>query len=213
MSLTREDVIRAVQAGRSLAGADLRGLDLSSAPLRSADFSGANLEGANLEGANLQCADLRGANLMGTKMRGTKLQFSYRDPTVRQRPPAVSRGGESIHDAAQRIRAEVARSFGVGVDDLSDVTNGFKGERSKILVSARHMIYQHLSDMGFAVSQIAEEMCANGRTVERALEDSRRARASEVLSQKQTGPAQLIARMRSDLAALTKLIESEGASA
>ena len=60
--MTREEIIAAVQAGKSLSGANL-----SRANLSRANLYGANLSGANLSGANLSRADLSGANLSGVK--------------------------------------------------------------------------------------------------------------------------------------------------
>ena len=75
---TREDVLKRVADGVSLAGADLTGLDLSKAKLddidlRRADLEGANLEGASLRGAKLRHASLRDAYLAGADLRGADL--------------------------------------------------------------------------------------------------------------------------------------------
>ncbi|HEY4118461.1 MAG TPA: pentapeptide repeat-containing protein [Byssovorax sp.] len=75
---TREDVLKRVAEGVSLAGADLTGLDLSKAKLddidlRRADLEGANLEGASLRGAKMRGASLRDAFLAGADLRGADL--------------------------------------------------------------------------------------------------------------------------------------------
>lgn len=94
----RDDVLRKVQRGESVARADLRELDLSHANLERADLRRSDLEGANLEGvhlagaqlrnaslreaymvaadlreANLENADLEGARLEGADLRGANL--------------------------------------------------------------------------------------------------------------------------------------------
>ena len=87
--MTRQEILDAVQAGKSLSGAYLYGAYLRGADLRRADLSWANLKwanleradlswaeliGANLEGAKLEDANLEGANLYGAKMKGAYLK-------------------------------------------------------------------------------------------------------------------------------------------
>lgn len=65
---TRESLVAAHSAARSLAGCELAGLDLSGLDLRGARLSGANLANCNLQQTNLSTADLTGAILTATKL-------------------------------------------------------------------------------------------------------------------------------------------------
>jgi len=81
--LTREEIVKKVTEGESLAamdfsGANLRaatlsGADMSWADLSRADMSWADLSGVDLHGANLSWADLSGANLRVADLRGADL--------------------------------------------------------------------------------------------------------------------------------------------
>ena len=72
--MTRDEVVKAVADGKSLAGANLNGADLCESNLRGADCGGANLRGANLNGANLRGANLNGANLRGADLISARLR-------------------------------------------------------------------------------------------------------------------------------------------
>ncbi len=99
--LTREQVIKRIKKGESLANRNLSGLDLSNAKLLDTDlpennltgaipkvagpyadmdygvmFHGANLKGANLSRTNLHKADLTRANLSGANLSGADLSFA-----------------------------------------------------------------------------------------------------------------------------------------
>ena len=76
--MTRDEILTAVQEGKSLRGANLRGANLRNvnlwgANLRGADLRGANLRNANLWGADLRDADLRNANLWNVNLWGANL--------------------------------------------------------------------------------------------------------------------------------------------
>ena len=81
--MTRDEILAAVKAGKSLANADLEGANLEGAYLREAYLQGADLRGADLtevdlreavlRGADLREADLQGADLTGTRLRGAYL--------------------------------------------------------------------------------------------------------------------------------------------
>ncbi len=71
--LTREEVIAAVKAGRSLAGADLTKADLSGVDLGGADLNRANLSVTDLNRANLSRADLSRAHLLGANLNRADL--------------------------------------------------------------------------------------------------------------------------------------------
>jgi hypothetical protein len=80
--MTREEIIAAVRAGKSLAeaslrGANLRGANLREANLREADLQKASFYGANLQGASLQGADLYQADLSEANLREADLQGVY----------------------------------------------------------------------------------------------------------------------------------------
>ncbi len=79
----REEVLRAIAAGESLAGRDLTGVDLTDCNLSGADFHDAlmesavlaycDLRNANLSGAVLARADISYARLHGTNLEGANL--------------------------------------------------------------------------------------------------------------------------------------------
>ena len=78
MTMTRDEILQAVNDGKSLRGADLRGANLSRANLYGANLYRANLPEANLSkadlfGANLSGANLSGANLFGANLSGATL--------------------------------------------------------------------------------------------------------------------------------------------
>ena len=78
-TMTRDEILTAVQEGKSLRGANLRdanlwNADLRDADLRDADLRGANLRDANLWNAYLRDADLRDADLRGADLRGADLR-------------------------------------------------------------------------------------------------------------------------------------------
>ena len=80
--MTRDEIIAAVAARKSLRDAYLRGANLRGAYLQGANLQDANLQGAYLRGANLRGANLRGANLQdaylqGANLRGANLQGAY----------------------------------------------------------------------------------------------------------------------------------------
>jgi hypothetical protein len=77
--MTREEIIAAVQVGKSLARADLRGANLQGANLLEANLQEANLQGASLweadlYGANLRRASLQRANLQRADLQGADLR-------------------------------------------------------------------------------------------------------------------------------------------
>ena len=77
-TMTRDEILTAVQEGKSLRGANLWGANLRRADLRGADLRDANLWRADLwradlRGANLWRADLRGADLRRADLRGANL--------------------------------------------------------------------------------------------------------------------------------------------
>ena len=74
--MTRDEIIAAVKAGKSLYGAGLRGADLRGADLHGADLYLTNLQGAYLQGADLQGADLEGADLQGADLQGADLRWA-----------------------------------------------------------------------------------------------------------------------------------------
>ena len=71
--LTRDDLVRAKEQGRSLSGADLAGLDLSGLDLSGLDFSGAILEKTDVSRVDLSGTDLSGACLSGAIFKGAVL--------------------------------------------------------------------------------------------------------------------------------------------
>ena len=77
--MTRDEILAAVAAKKSLYGANLRGANLRGANLRGTNLRGANLRGANLSdanlyGANLSDANLSDANLSDANLRGANLR-------------------------------------------------------------------------------------------------------------------------------------------
>lgn len=75
----REEVIRLLASGGSLAGLqlsglDLSGLDLSGQDMQAAALAGCNLSGAQLDGADLSACQLAGANLQGASLAGANLE-------------------------------------------------------------------------------------------------------------------------------------------
>jgi hypothetical protein len=72
--VTREEIIAAVQADKSLAGANLQKASLYKADLRGADFQGANLQKASLQGADLREANFQKANLYEADFYRASLQ-------------------------------------------------------------------------------------------------------------------------------------------
>ncbi|MDV2475135.1 pentapeptide repeat-containing protein [Rhodococcus zopfii] len=82
--MTRDEILTAVQEGKSLWNADLRdadlwnadlrGANLWNADLRRADLRNADLRDANLRNANLRRADLRGADLRNANLRNADLR-------------------------------------------------------------------------------------------------------------------------------------------
>ena len=100
--MTREQILEAVRAGKSLRGANLRsanlsGADLSGADLRSADLRSANLSGANLSGANLRGADLSGADLSGADLDTGESWEEYLATVV---PALCTAGGVPLAEVA-----------------------------------------------------------------------------------------------------------------
>jgi hypothetical protein len=71
--ITREEIIAAVRAGKSLAGADLQEADFRKAYLQEANFQKANLQRANFWSAALQRVNFREANLQETDFRRAQL--------------------------------------------------------------------------------------------------------------------------------------------
>jgi uncharacterized protein YjbI with pentapeptide repeats len=77
--VTREGVLRFLEAGGDIAtldlsGADLSGIDLSGQPLQGAILSGTNLAGASLQNADLGAALLDGADLTDANLEGVNLE-------------------------------------------------------------------------------------------------------------------------------------------
>ena len=81
-TMTKNEILKAVQSGANLhdanlSGANLSGANLSGANLHDTNLSGANLSGANLSGANLRGVNLSGANLSGANLSGANLSGAY----------------------------------------------------------------------------------------------------------------------------------------
>lgn len=79
---TPDEILAAIQQGRSLVKTNLRGVQLNQTHLAGVDLGqvnliGANLRGANLSRVNLRGADLRGANLQDTNLTGADLRDTY----------------------------------------------------------------------------------------------------------------------------------------
>jgi len=74
VTMTVDEVVRAVREGRDLSGENLSGLDFSGQDLRGAKFSGADLSECNFRNADLRGADLSEANLYKADFRGAKLR-------------------------------------------------------------------------------------------------------------------------------------------
>ncbi len=66
----REDVLKRLEGGETLAGASLAGADLSEADLSNRDFRGTDFSGANLEKADFTNSNLAGAILAGAILAG-----------------------------------------------------------------------------------------------------------------------------------------------
>ena len=73
-TMTRDEILTAVQEGKSLRDANLRDADLRNAYLRDADLRDANLRYADLRNADLRYADLRYADLWNADLRDADLR-------------------------------------------------------------------------------------------------------------------------------------------
>ena len=76
---SREEVVRLLAGGGSLAGLklsglDLSGLDLSGQNMQATDLVGSTLAGVQLDGADLSGCQLVGADLQGASLNGAKLE-------------------------------------------------------------------------------------------------------------------------------------------
>jgi uncharacterized protein YjbI with pentapeptide repeats len=122
----REDILKRLEAGESLAGENLAGADLSETDLSSRDFRGTDFSGANLEKADFSGSDLTGAILSGAILTGAV----FADSVLKEADITEAAASGANFARANIFKADLSQSDFTGATFSGAFLSGARMERT-----------------------------------------------------------------------------------